>query len=99
MKGIIFPLCAAVAWLTLLFRLRDLRSRWRDPTVVTLCVMVATLGITFTVATPAVAAEVDRLVGIPNVGAFCIHSAAVTCSFAVQILILLWARSAEGAWR
>jgi len=97
-KGTIFPLCAAVAWVTLAYCLQGLRRDWRDPARATLCAMVALLGVAFTAAIPPVSAGLDRLVGIPNIGAFCIHVTAVASSFAVQVLLMLWACPPAQAW-
>ena len=98
MKLAIFSLCAAVAWLTLAQRVRTLRRNWRDPAQATLAVMLTLLGIAFTAAVPPVSAALDRLIGIPNIAAFCIHVAAVGSSFATQILLLLWIRPPGQAW-
>jgi hypothetical protein len=98
-KGVIFPLCAVASWLVLAGRIQVLRRNWRDPAQVTLAAMVALLGVAFTAAVPPISAGLDRLVGIPNLAAFCIHVAAVASSFAVQILLLYWVCPPELAWQ
>lgn len=98
MKGVIFPLCAVASWLVFAGRIQVLRKNWRDPAQVTLAAMVALLGVAFTAAVPPISAGLDRLVGIPNLAAFCIHVAAVASSFAVQILLLYWVFPPELAW-
>jgi hypothetical protein len=89
-KAVIYPVCAVVSWVATLLRARLLRQGW-DPGVVTMCVCLALSGVVFTVSTPAVAAGLDRALGVPNLGAFCMHVSAVTLSFAVQVQVINWA--------
>jgi hypothetical protein len=89
-KPVVYPLCAALAWTAMGLRARFLRHG-RDPGVLAMCVSLGLSGLTFTVATPAVSAALDRTVGIPNLAAFCMHISAVALSFAVQVQVIHWA--------
>lgn len=90
MKPVIYPVCATLAWTAAALRARFLRHGW-DPAVFAMCVSLGLAGLTFTVATPAVSAELDRALGIPNLAAFCMHISAVALSFAVQVQVIHWA--------
>jgi hypothetical protein len=95
-KPVVYPLCAALGWTAMALRARFLRHGW-DPAVFMMCVCLGLTGVTFTVSTPAVAAALDRAVGVPNLAAFCIHISAVTLSFAVQVQVIHWAHDPGAA--
>lgn len=90
MKGVVFPLCALIGWSAAGYRGRSLLRAW-DPAVLLLSACFALCGLTFTLATPAVSAGVDRVLGVPNLAAFGIHVSAVTLSFAVLMQLETWA--------
>lgn len=91
MKGIIFPVCAAALWVTVLFRLRDLVRRWPDASSIALCAALALAGVSFTVSVPAVSAAIDATTGFANLGAFVIHACTVSYSFTTLALLEFWA--------
>jgi len=95
-KGVIYPICAVLSWAAMLWRLRLFR-KGGDPATLTIVVCLGLAGMVFTSSTPAVAAWLDRVVGIPNVGAFCIHMSAVALSFAIQVQVINWAYDREVA--
>jgi hypothetical protein len=95
-KSVIYPISAAVSFAAVFWRVRLLRQG-RDPASVTVAICFALAGIVFTTSTPAVSAWLDRLTGVPNVGAFCIHMSAVALSFAIQVQVINWAYDSEVA--
>ncbi|MGK5628646.1 MAB_1171c family putative transporter [Streptomyces sp. URMC 123] len=97
-KSVVFPLCALVCALALLYKLRDLRSGWRDPALRALLAAFTLKGISFTLSTPTVAARVDDLLNVPNIGALGIHlSGGVGSSAAILIAIVFWVHPIEQA--
>jgi hypothetical protein len=80
----------------MLWRLRLFRKSGERATL-TIVVCLGLAGMVFTSSTPAVSAWLDRVVGIPNVGAFCIHMSAVALSFAIQVQVVNWAYDRETA--
>ena len=96
-KGVIYPICAVLAWAAMLWRLRLFRKSG-EPALLTIVVCLGLAGIVFTSSTPAVSAWLDRVAGIPNVGAFCIHMSAVALSFAIQVQVINWAYEPEARW-
>jgi hypothetical protein len=95
-KGVIYPICAVLSWAAMLWRLRLFRKSG-EPATLTIVVCLGLAGMVFTSSTPAVSAWLDRVVGIPNVGAFCIHMSAVALSFAIQVQVVNWAYDRETA--
>ena len=82
MKGVVFPVCAIASWVAMAMRALVLRHGW-DPAVLTTCVCLGLSGLTFTLSSPAVPAGLDRVLGIPDLAAFCIHVSAVGLGFAI----------------
>ncbi|MBM7773801.1 hypothetical protein JOD54_004005 [Actinokineospora baliensis] len=66
MNGVLYPLCAAVAWVSLLFKLPALLRRDRGPAAVAVGFFYLFMGLTFTISDPRVWAALDRVTGIPN---------------------------------
>jgi hypothetical protein len=98
-KAVLFPLLAGLCWAGFLYRVRDLRVRQRDPALVALLVAFAVRGAAFLLATPSVAASVDRWTGIPNLGALGIHLGNVAFGAAVLVVIVYWANDPVEARR
>ncbi len=98
-KGIVFPLMAALCWVAFLYRVRDLRMRQRDPALLALLVAFAVKGTEFLLATPRIAAAVDEVTGIPNLGALGIHLfGGVAFGAAVLVALVYWVSNPAEAW-
>lgn len=98
MKDIVFPVCAVLSWTALLYKAWNARRTSRAPALVSLLVLFALLGTSFTLATPAVAQAFDQLAGVPNLAALCIHSTVIAFCATVQVTILYWAHPPAQAW-
>jgi hypothetical protein len=98
MKDVVFPICAIACWVTFCDKLRGIRHGPRNPGLLILCVNFALLGGAFTVSIPEVSADLDALLGIPNVAAFLVHMSVVLYSFTVQLMLLFWAHPPARAW-
>lgn len=94
LKGIVFPLCAALCWLAAAYKLRHLwttRRQQRDIALWTLVVALVLKGVSFLLSTPKVSAFVDRRTGVPNLGALGIHVlGGVLSSAAFLVTIVFW---------
>lgn len=99
-KGILFPLLAALCWLAFAYKLPNLRWRRRDPALLALLIAFALKGAAFLLATPALAAAVDRWTGIADLSALCIHLlGGVAFAAAVLVVLVYWSEPPERAWR
>ncbi|MFC0528191.1 MAB_1171c family putative transporter [Phytohabitans kaempferiae] len=96
MHEVLYPALAAVAWIGLAVKLRDLR-RGRNPSRVAVCGALALLASTFTVSTPAVWSWLDRTTGVANLAALWAHLCVVAFSGTVQLLVLWWVNPPEAA--
>ncbi|BCB80056.1 hypothetical protein Pflav_064660 [Phytohabitans flavus] len=96
MNEVLYPALAAVAWIGLAVKIRDL-GRGRSPSRVAVCAALALLGSTFTVSTPAVWGWLDRITGVANLAALWAHLSVVAFSGTVQLLVLWWVYPAEAA--
>ncbi|MCZ1012560.1 hypothetical protein O1L68_43525 [Streptomyces lydicus] len=96
-KSVLFPLLAALCWAAFFYKIRGLKRR--APALLALLTAFALKGMAFWLATPAVAAAVDRRLGIPDIAALCIHLlGGVAFSAAVLTLLVFWAYAPEVAW-
>lgn len=98
MHQVLYPALAAVAWIGLAVKLRDLR-RGRNPSRIAVCGALALLGSTFTASTPAVWSWLDRITGVANLAALWAHLCVVAFSGTVQLLVLWWVNPPEVARR
>ena len=99
-KGVVFPFLAALCWAVFFYKLRDLRVRQRDPALLALLVAFAAMATSFVLATPTIAAAVDRRTGVPNLGALGIHLlGGVVFGAAVLVVVLYWANNPAEAWQ
>src|SRR5215471_11947520 len=103
-KELVFPICAAVAWLALIvrgtssvFRVVNAKKAPRGPAEAVLLTVFFVLGAVFATSTPSVSADLDRLTGVPNLTALVIHCSIVMYSVAIQVLVLLWAHPLKRA--
>jgi hypothetical protein len=98
MNQVLYPALAAVAWIGLAVKVRDLH-RGRNPSRVAVCGALALLGSTFTVSTPAVWSWLDRTTGVANLAALWAHLCVVAFSGTVQLLVLWWVNPPAAARR
>jgi hypothetical protein len=99
-KGVLFPLLAALCWMAFFYKLHDLRTRQRDPALFGLLVAFAVKGSGFLLATPRIAAAVDRRTGIPDLSALGIHLlGGVAFGAAVLVVLVYWSEPPDRAWR
>ena len=97
LKEIIFPACAALAFLGFLPRAVRPRQSLRNPTQAALLLIFSLAAVAFAVSTPSVSAGLDRLIGVHNLSALLIDCSLVICSCVIQVLVLLWAYPAARA--
>ncbi|WP_236258285.1 MAB_1171c family putative transporter [Streptomyces hygroscopicus] len=96
----VFPFCAAICLLVLLYKVRDIRIHRKDPALVALLVAFSCKGASFALSTPSVSAAVDARTGIPNLGALGIHLfGGVASSAAILIAIAYWVYPPDEACR
>ncbi|WP_431044408.1 MAB_1171c family putative transporter [Streptomyces sp. P1-3] len=99
-KAVVFPACAALCVLALLYKLRDLRHQRNDPALLALLVAFFCKGISFTLSTPSVSQAVDARLGVADLGALGIHLfGGVASSAAFLTAIVYWVYPPETARR
>ncbi|MFG2290370.1 MAB_1171c family putative transporter [Streptomyces sp. NPDC048595] len=99
-KAVVFPACAVLCALALLYKLRDLRHHRRDPALLALLIAFGCKGISFTLSTPSVAEAVDARLGVSDIGALGIHLfGGVASSAAFLTAIVYWVYPPEAARR
>ena len=98
MNSVLYPLCAAVAGLALLYKLRVLRTD-RSVTQVALLANFFFLFVTYTVSTPAVWAATSSAVGIVNFSGLLSQSCVILLTACQQIVLLHLSHEAPVAWR
>lgn len=98
LKGVVFPVCGAVCWVAFAYKLLPLLgahrqpSRRQDPALFGMLAAFAVKGASFVLATPAIAAAVDRELGVANLAALGIHVlGGVGFSAAVLATLTFWA--------
>lgn len=87
MNSVLYPLCAVVAGLALLYKLRVLRTD-RSVTQVALLGNFFFLFVTYTVSTPAVWAATSSAVGIVNFSGLLSQSCVILLTACQQIVLL-----------
>ncbi|WP_433859271.1 MAB_1171c family putative transporter [Streptomyces kronopolitis] len=98
MNSVLYPLCAVVAGLALLYKLRVLRID-RSVTQVALLGNFFFLFVTYTVSTPAVWAALSSAVGIVNFSGLLSQSCVVLLTACQQVVLLHLTHDAPLAWR
>ncbi|MBA8930984.1 hypothetical protein BC739_008231 [Kutzneria viridogrisea] len=98
MNSVLYPLCAAVAWLALIYKFPALRVRPRDHAVHALAAAFAFLGLSFTISTPVVWAWIDALTGVTNLSTLLSQGFVIAFVAAEQVLLVLWAFPPHRAW-
>lgn len=99
-KNVLYPLLAVLCWGAFFYKACDLRPKQRDPALLALLVAFAVKGTAFLLATPRIAAAVDRGFGIADLGALGIHLlGGVAFGAAVLVTLVYWAHTPDEAWR
>ncbi|ARF53725.1 MAB_1171c family putative transporter [Streptomyces gilvosporeus] len=99
-KAVVFPACAVLCALALLYKLRDLRHQRNDPALLALLLAFAGKGISFLLSTPSVSQAVDARLGVADIGALGIHLlGGVASSAAFLTAIVYWVYPPETARR
>ncbi|MGW5053999.1 MAB_1171c family putative transporter [Actinokineospora sp. NPDC004072] len=94
MNAVLYPVCAGIAWVSLLFKLL---GRGRGPGAVAVALFYLFMGLTFTISDPRVWGLVSRVSGVPNL-ALLLSQAAVIGVAASQLAALThWERPVEEA--
>ncbi|WP_055563550.1 MAB_1171c family putative transporter [Streptomyces atriruber] len=98
-KGVIFPVCVLICLSAFCYKLRYLPKNRRDPALVALLIAFVCKAASFTLSTPAASAAVDRVTGVPNLGALGIHLfGGVASSAAILVTIAYWIYPSGEAW-
>jgi hypothetical protein len=87
---VLFPVAAAIAGLSLVYKLGHLLRGPRDPALATLCLVFASSIAVFTLTAPAVAAWVDETVGVPDLAFIGRTVGAVVLLISEQLLLTKW---------
>ncbi|MEV4432896.1 MAB_1171c family putative transporter [Streptomyces sp. NPDC049555] len=87
MNSVLYPVCAVVALLALLYKVRVLRTD-RSPTQLALTGNFVLLFVTYTVSTPAVWVATSKAVGIVNFSGLLTQSCVVLMSACQQLVLL-----------
>lgn len=90
MITVLFPLAAVVAGLSLVYKLNHLLRTPRDSALATLCLVFASSALVFTLTAPAVAAEVDRLLGLPGIAFAGRTTLTIVLLTSEQLLLTHW---------
>jgi hypothetical protein len=90
-KQIMFPICAVICALALVYMASRLRESRGDRALSCLLVAFACKGISFTLSTPSVSQTVDKFTGVPNLAALGIHLfGGVASSAAIVMALSFW---------
>ncbi|GAA3116661.1 MAB_1171c family putative transporter [Streptomyces echinatus] len=98
MNSILYPACALVSLLALVFKLRVIRTD-RSPTQLGLVGNFFFLFVTFTVSTPAVWIAISRAVGIVNFSGLLSQSTVILSAACQQLVLLHLSHTRDVAWR
>ncbi|MDQ3576269.1 MAG: hypothetical protein M3443_01400 [Actinomycetota bacterium] len=89
MNAVLYPLCAAIAWICLLFKIPALRQGRRHPATISIALFYLFMGLTFTISDPRVWAIIDRGTSIPNL-ALLLSQGCVMGVAGTQLAALTW---------
>lgn len=89
MNAVLYPICAAIAWIASFYKLRRLWKENYDPVLAALCAGLIFLAMTLTVSTPIVWVGIDRLFEFSNLSALLSQSLVMAFSAAMQVVLLL----------
>lgn len=97
MNAVLYPLCASVAWISLLFKLPALLSRARGPAATAIGFFYLFMGLTFTISDPRVWALLDRLTGVPNLALLLSQSSVIGVAASQLAALTHWALPSDEA--
>ncbi|PPK71374.1 hypothetical protein V5P93_003239 [Actinokineospora auranticolor] len=97
MNAVLYPLCAGVAWVSLLFKLPALSRPGRGPAAVAVALFFLFMGLTFTISDPRVWALVDRSAGVPNLSLLLSQGSVIGVAATQLAALTFWAHDAEHA--
>ncbi|MER8001647.1 MAB_1171c family putative transporter [Streptomyces sp. NPDC095613] len=98
MNHVLYPLCALISVLALLFKLRILRTD-RSPTQIALLANFFFLSVTFTISTPTVWVAVSAQAGIVNLSGLLSQSTVILSAASQQLVLLHLSHDRRTAWR
>jgi hypothetical protein len=97
-ESVVFALCTGLCFAAFACKLRDCRRRGCDPARMALLIGFAFKGFAFLLASPSVAAGVDRELGIPNLAALGIHLfGGVVFNAGILLALVFWYRPSDEA--
>lgn len=88
-KVVGFALSAAASYLSLIYKLCQVRRNWRDLVYLTVLSTLVLQSLTFTMG--AIALSSPTFLGVPNLAILLMHLAAVAYCVSAQILMMQWA--------
>ncbi|UVS79759.1 MAB_1171c family putative transporter [Actinokineospora sp. UTMC 2448] len=94
MNAVLYPLCAGIAWVSLLFKVL---GRGRGPAAAAVSLFYLFMGLTFTISDPRVWALVSRVSGVPNLALLLSQGAVIGVAASQLAALTYWERSAEEA--
>ena len=95
MRTALLAIPIVVTWSALAYKLRDLRNDPRNTVLRSFCVVVASIGLTFTLGWPPVDWRLEHASGVLAI--WVVGTSTVGCAF-VQATLLLWTYPPERAW-
>ncbi|RLK58283.1 MAB_1171c family putative transporter [Actinokineospora cianjurensis] len=97
MNGVLYPLCAGIAWVSLLFKLPALARGDRGPAAVAVGFFYLFMGLTFTISDPRVWAALDRATGVPNLALLLSQGSVIGVAASQLAALTFWDREPERA--
>jgi hypothetical protein len=98
-NAVLYVICAVLAWIVALNKIRQVVRGGRENARIVLCVALVLLAATMTVAVPAVWLGIDAWTGVPNLSALLSQGLAATFAVCIHLMVLLLHRSPEVASR
>ncbi|MFE2034233.1 MAB_1171c family putative transporter [Streptomyces scopuliridis] len=98
MNSVLYPVCALVSLLALVYKIRILRTD-RSPTQIALIGNFFFLFVTFTISTPAVWVAVSAEAGIVNLSGLLSQSTVILSAATQQLILLHLSHDRRTAWR
>ncbi|WP_026425216.1 MAB_1171c family putative transporter [Actinokineospora inagensis] len=97
MNGLLYPLCAGIAWVSLLFKLPALLRRTGGPAAVAVGFFYLFMGVTFTISDPRVWAALDRVTGVSNLSLLLSQGSVIGVAASQLAALTFWARDPDQA--
>ncbi|GAA3058258.1 MAB_1171c family putative transporter [Actinokineospora globicatena] len=97
MNGVLYPLCAGIAWISLLFKLPALSRGDRGPAAVAVGFFYLFMGLTFTISDPRVWALLDRVTGVPNLALLLSQGSVIGVAASQLAALTFWGHEPERA--